>query len=655
MQIALDHGDLSVIIERSAELLRDAFMADGVAIFELSADRRVLELVGGAGLPCRERDGKLVPPGACRPLYEALSGEDGIVFDARALETALTCQLPDGDGVAIPIGPRLKRAGVIAVLRQGSFETCDESEKSLLSSVAYILASAWERQRNDAVLALRNRALEALDQGIMITDAQRIGEPLIYVNPAFEVLTGYRTAEAIGKNPHFLHGAETDQTKVQALNIALRTGRSFRTTLLNYRRDGTEFWNDLSVSAIHDADGRIKHHVGVLSDATERLRLEAQFRQAQKMEAIGHLTGGIAHDFNNILAVILGNAEIILEDIPNPQLREFVELVICTAERGAVLTQRLLAFGRRQALQPEPVDLSQSIGTLADMLKRTLGEQIDIVIVRATKERKALIDRSIFESALINLAVNARDAMPDGGTLTIAADYMDPSESEHRSAQSAAPAAFLRVSVTDTGTGMTEKVRARVFEPFFTTKPVGRGSGLGLAMVYGFVKQSGGQVFIESEVGRGTTVHLDLPIAPVKPGKSTVSSPAGRVATPTGTERILLVEDEFEVRRFVARLLGRLGYTVIEAENAIVALDILRRPDAVDLLFSDLILPGGMNGLRLVEQARRMRPELRVLLTTGYTGDYEELAEEASARILRKPYRQAELATTLRDVLEAER
>ncbi|MBP0616809.1 ATP-binding protein [Jiella mangrovi] len=551
----------------------------------------------------------------------------------------------------MPIGPRLKRGGVIAVLRPEPFEPCEESESSFLGTVAYVLASAWDKRRSDAVLALRNRALEALDQGVMITDAQRIGEPLIYVNPAFEALTGYPAAEALGRNPAFLHGEETDPTTVQALGIALRTGHSFRATLVNYRRDKNPFWNDLDVSPIFDAEGRISHHVGVMSDATERLRLEAQFRQAQKMEAIGHLTGGIAHDFNNILAVILGNCEIILDDISDPQLRQVAELAIKAAERGALLTERLLAFGRRQALQPEPVNLAQSISSLTDMLKRTLGEQIDVVTCDTCPDATALVDRPLFESALINLAINARDAMPEGGTLTISARRAETLD--HASPSKSVDPGFLRVSVADTGTGMSEEVRGKAFEPFFTTKTIGRGSGLGLAMVYGFVKQSGGHVFIESETGRGTTVHLDLPMAATRPQAAPKLSRKMSTEVSTGCERILLVEDELEVRRFVSRVLGRLGYSVIEADNAPSALAVLRNGDSIDLLFSDLILPGGMNGLGLVEEARRMRPGLRVLLTTGYTEEYERLAEDAPARILRKPYRREELATTLRAVLEA--
>ncbi|TFF18039.1 PAS domain-containing protein [Jiella endophytica] len=647
MQVALDGGDPSLLVDRAAELLANVSAADGVAIFELSGDRRTLRLVSGAGEVARDADARAFPAAVCRPLYESLSGEGAVFFDGPMLATALAAELSGRHGLAFPIGPRLQRAGVIALLRREGFDGRDETLTDFVGSLAYVVASAWERRRTDAILALRNQALEALDQGVMITSARRTGEPLIYVNPAFEELTGYSSAEALGRNPRFLQGPETDRSTVQELGEACRDGRSIQTTILNYRRDGSEFQSDLSISPIRDGEGRITHHVGVISDATERLDLEAQFRQAQKMEAIGHLTGGIAHDFNNILAVILGNAEILLEEDLDVAHRPLLDLVIKGAERGALLTQRLLAFGRRQALRPEPVAISQSITSLADMLNRTLGEQIDVAIADRAGSRQAMVDRAIFESALINLAVNARDAMPEGGTLSIATQSFaagDPALPAELSAGD-----YIEVRVADTGTGMSPEVLAKAFEPFFTTKAVGRGSGLGLAMVYGFVKQSGGHVAIESALGAGTVVSLFLPVA--AEAAKEAAAPARRRSLPTGSESILLVEDEEDVRNFVARLLGKLGYRVTEAEDAASALRVLEAPAKIDLLFSDLILPGGTNGLRLVEQARAMRPGIRVLLTTGYTEEFEKLAKGTPEWILRKPYRQSELATMLRTVL----
>jgi signal transduction histidine kinase len=437
---------------------------------------------------------------------------------------------------------------------------------------------------------------------------------------------------------------------VGELRRAVAGASPFRSPLMNYRRDGTAFWNDLAISAVRGPGGAPTHHVGILSDITERMRLEAQLRQAQKMEAIGHLTGGIAHDFNNLLAVILGNSEILLEDAADEEQRRTIHLVVGTAERGAVLTQRLLAFGRRQALRPEPVEIGEALSSLADMLQRTLGEQVHLSTADDGTGVNALVDRTLLESAIVNLAVNARDAMPEGGRLTIRSRaVLVPDEAP---VPDLAAGGYACVSVEDTGTGMPSDVLAKAFEPFFTTKDVGKGSGLGLAMVYGFIRQSGGQVTIESRVGEGTTVSLYLPVAAPRVDRRNRAR-SDDDPLPAGTERILLVEDEREVRRFVSRSLGRLGYGVLEAEDATAALGILEQHENIDLLFSDLILPGGQNGLRLVERARDLRPGIKVLLTTGYTEEYERIAKSSPGLILRKPYRRQQLAHTLRRVLDA--
>jgi PAS domain S-box-containing protein len=591
---------------------------------------------------------KAIPTAVCRPLYEALSVEGAVNF-RRGEFTALPGPDADGAGLAVPIGERSARAGVLTVCTHDRVRQFGPSDISFLFTVAFILAAVWERRRSEAVLMLRNRALEALDQGLMITDAQRLDNPLIYVNPAFERLSGYRADEVLGKNPRFLQGPETDWSLVRDLRKSLEAGRTFRSTIVNYRRDGSRFWNDLTVSAVRDADGRATHHVGILADVSERIRLEAQLRQAQKMEAIGHLTGGIAHDFNNLLAVIMGNSEILLEDEVDEELKETIRLVLETAERGAILTQRLLAFGRRQTLRPEPIEIGQVLNSLAQMLQRTLGEQVHLTTSDDGTGTPAHVDKGLFESAILNLAVNARDAMPEGGELRIASEAVSIAEG---AVPELAAGRYVRVSVTDTGTGMPPDVLAQVFVPFFTTKEVGRGSGLGLAMVYGFAKQSGGHVTIESRLGVGTTVNVYLPVAKAQ-GQGDQVSPDQQSAVPKGSERILLVEDEAEVRRFVSRLLGRLGYAVIEAENAASAIGMLQGDDGVDLLFSDLILPGGLNGLKLMESARALRPEIKVLLTTGYTEEYERIAESSPALILRKPYKRQELALTLRKVLDS--
>ena len=257
----------------------------------------------------------------------------------------------------------------------------------------------------------------------MITDAAEFDNPVIYVNPAFERLTGYTKEEAAGRNARFLQGDETDKNTIRIIRTSMENEAAFRGSVLNYRKDGTTFWNGLTISPIRDPNGTTSHFVGILSDETERIQLASQLRQAQKMESLGHLTGGVAHDFNNLLAVILGNSEILFEEIADPELKATAELVMTTAEKGADLTQRLLAFGRRQALHPEALELGAVIGSLSDMLDRTLGNQVRLE-THSTADQPAYVDRGLFESAILNLALNARDAMPNGGLLTITTEIV---------------------------------------------------------------------------------------------------------------------------------------------------------------------------------------------------------------------------------------
>ena len=410
--------------------------------------------------------------------------------------------------MALPIGEKSVRIGVLVVCSDG-FRAFSETDINFLRAISFVLAADAEQRKAEATLRLRDRALEAIGEGIMITDLSEFDNPVIYVNPAFEQLTGYSKDEATGRNARFLQGEETDKKTIANIRSAVENEAAFRGSILNYRKDGTPFWNGLTISPIRDANGTTSHFVGILSDETERIHLASQLRQAQKMELLGHLTGGVAHDFNNLLAVILGNSEILYEEIEDPELKATAELVMTTAEKGADLTQRLLAFGRRQALHPEPLDLDTVIGSLLDMLNRTLGNQIRLE-TRSTADQLAFVDRGLFESAILNLSLNARDAMPNGGTLTIESQV---AHWDQGFAGSLAPGDYVHVSVTDTGQGMAQDVLERAFDPFFTTKGVGKGSGMGLSMVYGFAKQSGGHVTIDSRIGHGTTVHLYLPIA----------------------------------------------------------------------------------------------------------------------------------------------
>ncbi len=647
-QLALQGVPRDDLYQVAVELVARTLGVELVGILELSTDKRVLRLRAGSGWPQQSVNIRAVPLDYCPPLARGINSDVPVHFSRRNFNLIPGLQNDKGSGVALPIGEKAVRIGVLVVCSDG-FRAFGESDINFLRAVSFVLAADAEQRKAETTLRLRDRALEAIGEGIIITDATEFDNPVIYVNPAFERVTGYAKEEAIGRNARFLQGVETDRNAITTIRSSVESESMYRGSVLNYRKDGTSFWNGLTISPIRDVNGTISHYVGILSDETERVQMATQLRQAQKMEALGHLTGGVAHDFNNLLAVILGNSEILYDEIEDPDLKSTAELVMTTAEKGADLTQRLLAFGRRQALHPEVRDVGQLIESLKDMLDRTVGDHVTLE-TKAAAEKSAYIDRGLFESAILNLVINARDAMPNGGVVSIATDVVQVARGQVPGLE---PGEYVHVRVTDTGSGMTRDVLDRAFDPFFTTKGLAKGSGMGLPMVYGFAKQSGGHVTIESEVGRGTSVHMYLPVTQETAVAKPVEEHRTNGTTTTGGhERILLVEDEPQVRRFVSTQLAGLGYSVLEAEAAAPALDILKAEPNIDLLFTDLVMPGGMSGFDLVERAREFQPDLKVLLTTGYAAETDSMLADVKDPILKKPYKKQQLAEALRDVLE---
>ncbi len=404
---------------------------------------------------------------------------------------------------------------------------------------------------------------------------------------------------------------------------------------------------------IRDETGRLIQSIITVQDITDQKRTEEQLRQAQKMEAVGQLTGGVAHDFNNLLAVILGNLELVEGEIDQTaQASEWVQTAIAAAERGAGLTQRLLAFSRKQALRPEPVDANALIQDMLDLLRRTIGMSIEIELVRGAGLWQSLADLNQLENAILNLAINSRDAMPDGGRLTITTSNVQIGDDDAHTQPGVAAGQYVLVAMSDTGSGMSEAVQQHAFEPFFTTKDVGRGSGLGLSMVYGFIKQSGGHVSVDSEVGVGTTVRLFLPrfSGEEVPEAAAVGPP--EILKANG-EVVLVVEDDHDLRALVVRILRSLDYRVLEANSGAPALEILQSPTEVDLLLTDVMLPEGMSGNELVGLALRVRPDLHVLYMSGYTEDailhQGRLADDAE--FLQKPFHMVDFARAARKAL----
>jgi nitrogen-specific signal transduction histidine kinase len=373
------------------------------------------------------------------------------------------------------------------------------------------------------------------------------------------------------------------------------------------------------------------------------------------METIGRLTGGVAHDFNNLLTIIMGSAELLAERLAdNERLRGTAQMILTASERGAELTKRMLAFSRRQPLEPQVLDVGRLVAGLEAMLRRTLGEDIEVQVRGARDLWRTVTDPAQLESAVLNLAINARDAMPGGGKLTIetANTHLDEDYAALNADVKAGD--YVMVAVSDSGTGMAPEVLERAFEPFFTTKEVGKGSGLGLSMVYGFVKQSGGHVKAYSETGHGTTIKIYLPRADGAASTSQAREPL-REALPRGHELILAVEDDAAVRTQVELQLRNLGYRVVAAPDGRTALEALQAHPDVGLLFTDVIMPGGMNGRDLAAQAARLRPGLKVLFTSGYAENaiVHQGRLDPGVHLLNKPYRRQDLAKKVRQALDS--
>jgi PAS domain S-box-containing protein len=493
--------------------------------------------------------------------------------------------------------------------------------------------------------------LESAVDAIITIDARGLIEN---VNPAAEKLFQYEQAEFIGQNVRFLmpepYRAEHDGYIRNYIETGVRKIIGIGREVMGQRQDGSTFPMHLAVSRF-EVQGET-FFTGIIHDMSDRKHAEQALQQAQKMEAIGQLTGGIAHDFNNLLSVIIGNLELLEPRIASEDDREFLRDAQEAADLGAKLTARLLAFARRSILEPEIVDLNQMVLGLTDMLRRTLEENVDLSTVLTGELWRTKSDPAQIESAIINLAINARDAMPDGGRLILETRNAEYSELDIAHEAGMKPGQYVQLSVTDTGTGMPPEVRERALEPFFTTKEAGQGTGLGLPMVYGFARQSGGDVTIYSEDGIGTTVNIYLPrsldgadVPQAVP--STTDKHAGQ------GERILVVEDDSRVRLLTVRRLNSLGYDVVEASNGPEALEIFQGDDAIDLVFSDLVMPGGLSGHQLCMRIRQLRSGVKTLLTSGYAEELVqgEMPEGQHIRVLRKPYRTADLAKVIREVL----
>ncbi len=516
-----------------------------------------------------------------------------------------------------------------------------------------------EKRRMESAMRLQVAALEAAVNGILITDRDGV---IQWVNTAFELLTGYASHEAVGRNPReILRSGAHSGTFYRTLWETILGGQAWQGEMINRRKDGSQYAEEISITPVRDTDGQISHFIAIKHDISERKRaeaareaLQAQLLQAQKMESIGQLAGGVAHDFNNMLAAITGYAELALRGIgAEHPVAAHLEAVQAAALRSAGLTRHLLAFARQQPFTPTVLDLTRAVGEMIKVLTNVLGENVRVVVEAGEASWPICADPSQIDQVVTNLAVNARDAMSGShGSLTIStADVVVDAALAGRAA-TASPGDYVRLSVRDTGCGMDAATLAHIFEPFFTTKPVGSGTGLGLSTVYGIVRQHGGFCDVESTPGIGTAFHVYFP-------RHVTDTPAHDAmplipAAPGGTETILLVEDERGVRAVTRELLTQLGYRVLAAADGAEAIAMaLAHDGAIDLLLTDVIMPG-MNGMRVRDEVTKRSPHLKTLFMSGYPADVLERQGVTTERrhYLQKPFSRNTLAMAVRAALD---
>lgn len=480
-------------------------------------------------------------------------------------------------------------------------------------------------------------------------------------NAGAERIKGYKPGEIIGRHfSIFYTPADRELGRpARALDTAARIGK-YEGEHIRVRKDGSHFWANVVIDALRDQDGHLIGFAKITRDVTERRqareeleRTRAELAQAQKMDAIGQLAGGVAHDLNNWLTTVIGNLDLVLRRGNIPESNQApLAAAMRGAERSAALVAKLLAFSRKQILEPEIADLNKLISHSSDLMRSALGETIGLEVVLAGGLWRTMVDPNLMETALLNLVINARDSMPNGGLVTVetANAHLD---GDYAKAHQITPGQYVMIAVSDTGQGMTETTLARAFEPFYTTKPPGEGSGLGLSQVYGFVKQSNGHIKLYSETGRGSTAKIYLPKLVADVEAERAASPSLRASTPAGHELILVVEDNEEVRAFTSGVLTQLGYRVLDVEAPEPALELIKTRHDIGLLFTDIVL-SQMNGRALAEEARRLRPGLKVLFTSGYTENaiVHHGRLDPGVQFLTKPFKLDTLGRKVRDALD---
>ncbi|HXW69649.1 MAG TPA: PAS domain S-box protein, partial [Dissulfurispiraceae bacterium] len=514
--------------------------------------------------------------------------------------------------------------------------------------MAFLSDITDRKQFEDAVLKL-SQAVEQSPVSIVITDIQGNME---FVNSKFTQMTGYNREEVLGKNPRILKTDHTPHEEYQRLWATITSGKVWAGEFLNRKKNGELFWEYATISPIMNSAGVITNYLGIKEDITQRKHLEAQLMQSQKLEALGQLTGGIAHDFNNMLTAIIGYGSLLRTKLEkDSSLKPFIDQILSSAEKSANLTQQLLAFSRKQIIEPKETDLNELIKGIEKLLLRLIGEDIDFKTQLEDKALTVMVDPSQIEQVLMNLCTNARDAMPDGGFLSITTDTAEMKEDNVKTYGLAKPGPYASISVTDSGKGMDEKTLERIFDPFFTTKELGKGTGLGLSIAYGIIKQHGGYITAYSEPGKGTTFRIYLPMLE---SKAVGAENTEVVAAKGGTETILIAEDNEDVRIVTRQVLEVAGYSVIEALDGEDAIGkFVKDKDNIHLVILDVIMPK-KSGREVFDEIRKFKPYVRVLFSSGYTADVisRKSIMEDGMDFISKPAHPGKLLRKVREILD---
>jgi PAS domain S-box-containing protein len=561
--------------------------------------------------------------------------------------------------IAVPIRFRGAIAGALTVYgsEKGVF---GEKEIDLMQEAADDISFALDKLQDlsdhQQAEAANHQLMVAIDQAveaIVFADAQGT---ILFVNQGFETATGYTREEILGKNPRLLKSGKQSEAFYKQLWQTISSGRVWQGHFTNRRKDGSLFEEDATISPIRNLAGEIVSYVAVKRDVTREVQLERQLIESQKMEAIGQLAGGVAHDYNNILAANMMSLDLLHGDPSlSPQARELVLGLQRGEERAADLTRQLLLFSRRQTIQTRKLELNALLAEELKMLRRLLGEHIDLVFEPHGQKAWIQADAGMMEQVIMNLCINARDAMPKGGQITVTINLATLSATDAQSNVDARAGRFACLSVEDVGTGIPEEIRERIFEPFFTTKEAGKGTGLGLATAYGIVKQHQGWIEVRSEIGKGSQFLVYIPVVA---SEAQLEEAAQRKKAQRGTETILVVEDEPTVRKTIAACLHLRGYRVLEASDGVEAKTLWSQArEQVDLLLTDMVMPGGISGLDLAEACQASRPGLPTIILSGYSAELAAsgLPSRPGLTHLLKPCNATELSAAIRKALEEAR